>query len=245
MRFSEFFERYVFVRKCAGCRELIGYEGRHDAFCPACRVRWEMAKVEACSICGRGAVECECMPRLLSKSGVLTLKKLMIYKPERASNPENRLLYFMKHYKNRRVARFVAEQLSHRVHELMRESGCAREELILAFVPRGRRALAEYGHDQSELIVSELSRILSIETVRLFERRKREREQKKLNRGERAKNAAKSIVLSSELPTDISERSVILFDDIVSSGASMARAASLLHKVGVRNIYAISVAFNN
>lgn len=241
---KEFAERYIFIRKCAGCSELLGYDERNDAFCAACRVKWEMAKIRTCSHCGNAAVECECMPKLLSKSGMQTLKKLVIYDTERQNEPENKMIYLLKHRRNKRVARFVAEQLSHRVYELLRETGEDREDFVLAYIPRTKRAVAEYGFDQSEELLSALSEITLIETAELFVRQKQGKEQKKLSAEARAKNAAKGIMLADVKDDGFCNRNVIIFDDIVSSGASMARATELLRRAGVRNIFGISIAFN-
>ena len=245
MKIKEFLERYIFIRKCAGCSELIGYDERRDAFCPACRIKWEMAKARPCSRCGSAAVECECMPKLLSKSGMQTLKKLILYSTSRQNEPENKMLYFLKHNKNKRVSAFAAEQLSHRVHELMRETGMKKEDFVLTYIPRTKRALAEYGFDQSKMVLDELSRICKVEAVELFERRKHGKEQKKLHAEARAKNAAKGIILVEDAEKLTGERAVIIFDDIVSSGASMARATELLRKAQVRNIFGISIAFSD
>lgn len=245
MKIKEFLERYVFVRKCAGCGELLGYDKRNEAFCARCRVKWEMAKTRECSKCGSAAVECECMPRLLSKSGMQTLKKLVLYKPDRQNEPENRVLYFLKHNKNERVVGFAAAQLSHKLFELVRETGLEKKELVLTYVPRTKKAVAEYGFDQSQEILKELEKICGIEMADIFSRSKVAREQKKLTREARAKNAAKGIVLHNGALELIGDRSVIIFDDIVSSGASMARASELLRKGKVRNIYGISIAFND
>jgi len=244
MKLREFLDRYVAVRKCAGCSALLGYADRDAAFCTACRIKWEMAKTRECSRCGNAAIECECMPKLLSRSGMQTLKKLVLYKPERHGEPENKMLYFLKRHKNKRVAEFAAEQLSHKVLEFLHEAGIEKEDLLLVYIPRSKHAAAVHGFDQSKMVLDRVSKICGIESASLFERRKHGKEQKKLTAEARAKNAAKGIFLSKK--ADISkEKSVIIFDDIVSSGASMARATELLRRKKVRNIFGISIAFND
>jgi ComF family protein len=243
MRASEFFERYVFVRRCAGCSELIGYDDRKDAFCPSCRVKFEMAKAEFCPLCSHSAIECDCMPKKMKKSGVLTLKKLVLYRSDRAGEPENRLLYFLKHNKNRRVARFVAEQLSHKVYELVRESGEKIEKFEFVYIPRTKRAVAKYGFDQSEMVLCELSAITGVPVSKLLVRKNRGSEQKILSSHKRLENAEKDINISENAEV-FPDRSYILFDDIVTSGASMLRAAGLLFKAGAHRVYGLCIAMN-
>ena len=94
MTFSEFFERYVFVRKCVGCGERMGYEHREDAFCNACRISWERAKAMSCPDCLMSMADCRCMPKSLSRASVVDARRLVAYMSEHAANPENKLLYF-------------------------------------------------------------------------------------------------------------------------------------------------------
>lgn len=45
--------------------------------------------------------------------------------------------------------------------------------------------------------------------------------------------------MSENLDTDMSRRDVILIDDMISSGDSVIKAAEVLHKKGIDNIYAM------
>ncbi len=243
MKISEFLERFVYIRRCAGCGVLMGYEAHKDAFCPSCRIKWEMAKSELCVECARPVSECDCMPKNLSRTGLLALKKLVLYLPKSPSKPQNRILYFIKHNKNKRVAGFLASQLSSRVFEIMRETSLEREGFVLTYIPRSKRALLEYGFDQSELICRALSDICGIKLVKVFERDRTSKEQKKLDALGRSNNASSGIDIREGAISEIDGKIVILFDDIVSSGASMVRAASLLRENKARNLFGLSVAF--
>ncbi|MBQ7354556.1 MAG: ABC transporter ATP-binding protein [Clostridia bacterium] len=44
MKAREFFDRYIGVRSCGGCGELMSYEQARDAFCPHCRKKSEIYK---------------------------------------------------------------------------------------------------------------------------------------------------------------------------------------------------------
>lgn len=242
MTVSEFLERFVFVRRCAGCGELIGYEHRDDAFCTTCRMYFEMAKAEPCKICTRAMAECECMPKRLSRAGMPTLKKLFSYKTAQTKRPESKMLYFLKHNRNRRVSRFVAAQLNMRLGELLSDNELEAKDAVITYIPRTKKAVANYGFDQSELICRELSALSGVELLPLFYREAGGREQKKLNSLERAKNAAKNIHLTEENAKMLRGRAVILFDDIVTSGSSMERALKLLRSKGTKNILGLCIA---
>jgi ribose-phosphate pyrophosphokinase len=48
-----------------------------------------------------------------------------------------------------------------------------------------------------------------------------------------------NVTLEESLDMDISNRDAIVIDDIISSGGSLVKAAEVLHKKGVRKIYAM------
>lgn len=242
MKLEEFFERFVFIRHCAGCGELLEYERREDAFCAECRMSFEAAKSASCPICSKAMVECECMPKKLSSSGLPTLKKLFLYKSAKVNLPQNRMLYFIKHNKNHRIAKFIAAQLDLRLRELFRDNDISADDVVITYIPRTKSAVCRYGFDQCELICRELSKLSSAELLPLFSRCSEGREQKRLSSVERADNARKDLSLNEDALALLSGRTVILFDDIVTSGASMSQAVKLLRHSGVRDILGLCVA---
>ena len=244
MKLSEFAERYIFVRKCAGCGALIGYEEREDAFCPSCRIGWERAKADGCLFCGRSMIECDCMPKKLSAAGLPFLKKLVAYRPPDAKKAENKAIYFLKRNKNKRVARFMALQLTEKLAELLDEVEIDKKNAVIAYLPRSHKARAEYGFDQSELVCRELSLMADVELLPLLVRKKgRSAEQKKLDSKQRGANASAMFEIDAEALELLGERAVILFDDVVTSGASMAEAVKLLRRKKVKDIYGLCIAY--
>ena len=245
MKVSEFFERYFCVRTCVGCGERMGYEYREEAFCDACRIDFERAKTVSCPECFASMSECRCIPKPLLSAGVIEYRKLVAYLPSGESNPENKLLYFLKRNKNKRVALFVAKQLVYKLEEMLAANGILREDVVLTYVPRSYRSYIEYGVDQSEMVVKMLSRMTGIEYLCLIQRKVGgRREQKSLGRGDRIKNAEKAFLPNAEFVSEYRDKSVVIFDDIVTSGASVAAGAKLLRAEGIKRIYAISVAYS-
>ncbi len=245
MRFSEFLERYVYVRACVGCGERMGYEYRNEAFCDACRIAWERAKAMSCPDCFAAMSECRCMPKSLSSAGVLEYRKLVAYIGENASHPENKLLYFLKRKKSKRVALFVANQLIYKLDDMLSANGLSRESVVIAYIPRSRRSYSKFGVDQAKLVCEMLSEVSGIECLPLIKRKKNGiKSQKSLGRSKRMANAARLFEIDEGYMPSCRGKSVILFDDIVTSGASMAASARLLRRGGVENIYALSIAYS-
>lgn len=233
---------FLVVRKCAGCGEILPYSQCHDAFCSSCQLRFRVAKTENCKTCFRPAFECTCMPKGLSGSGALCLRKLIFYRAERSGEAENRLIYDLKHRPSKRKADFVARELSAAVKEELTVLGVTEptKDAVIVAVPRGTRARIDYGFDQSELIAKSLSDCLGISCVPAIGRRRGGREQKKLSKDRRFRNVSHLFHLRDA--DAVRDRCVLLFDDVVTTGASMAACVTLLRDAGARSVICFCIA---
>ena len=245
MRWKEFWQRYIQVRACAGCGELLSYEHATEAFCPACHQIFEKAKTESCSSCFQAYCECTCMPKALQREGVLSLRKLVRYSSKRQKEPQNRILYALKHKPNRRYSLFLAGELYPLIREELKALGVEEDtdEVCLSYIPRGRRSYMKYGTDQSEAICRELSELSQIPSVSVFHRKWGGKEQKKLGVAARRKNLRG--LFSVEHEDQIRGKIVVLIDDVVTTGASMATCAQLLKKAGAVAILCVCIANNS
>ena len=241
MRLSEFLLRYVYTRKCPCCSELIDYDHAREAFCPECRPKWDKAKVESCSTCGKAVCECICMTRTLKKSGALCHHKVVKYS---VKNPiVHGTLMFIKKNKNPRVSAFLSSEIA----SVLRADGeiaeLLTEDVVVTYVPRSRSAVVEHGHDQSELLANYLADKLEATSLPLLCRsRKRGVAQKKLDAKQREKNARNTYELVEKNLPLIEGKTVILVDDIVTTGSSMSACVSKLVKAGARFVICASVA---
>ena len=154
MKLEEFLERYVFVRKCVGCGERMGYEYREEAFCSACRISFERAKADCCTECARSMSECRCIPKSLSSAGVLDYRKLFAYRKVNINRPQNKMIYFLKHNKNKRVALFLARQMVNLIDEMAATNDVDLKNAVITYIPRTKRSYSKYGVDQSKLVAS-------------------------------------------------------------------------------------------
>ena len=242
MKWREFSDRFLVVRKCAGCGEILPYERCYEAFCTTCQLRWRVAKTENCENCFRPAFECTCSPKGLSATGALCLRKLIFYRAERSREAENQLIYGMKHRPNRRKADFVAEELSEAVREELSILGVTEPErdAVIVSIPRGQKARIRYGFDQSELISRSLSKKTGIPYVTAIGRRRGGKEQKKLSRDHRFRNIRHLFRLRDR--NAVCGKCVLLFDDVVTSGASMAAGVNLLREAGANCVICLCIA---
>ncbi len=239
MRAEEFFDRFVFTRKCVCCSELLPYDLRRDAFCAKCRAQWEKAKTEECARCGKAVCECSCMTATLSNSGAICHKKAVFYSSYKPT--QHNVIMFLKHNSTPRIAKFLAEQLAHIIKDDPELPRIDPENSLVTYVPRSRKAILKYGHDQSKMIAEAFSDITLLPLRCLIERKKGGKVQKKLNARERAKNV-RSLYSLCEGADELKGKTVLIVDDIVTTGASMAACVSPLVKAGARYVVCLSVA---
>ena len=241
----EFWRRYIAVRVCAGCKELISYEQSEDAFCPQCRASFDRAKTENCSKCFQAYCECTCMPSSLQKEGALSLRALVRYTSKHKREPQNRIIYSLKQKPNRRYSTFLARELDPLICEELRAVGVedSKTEACLVPIPRGKRAYVKTGTDQSVSICRALSAVEGIPTCMCLQRKWGGKEQKNLTMAQRRKNLQGLFHVTE--PELIQGKVVILLDDVVTTGATMATCARLLKKAGAVAILAVCVAKNS
>jgi ComF family protein len=243
MRAAEYAKRILLVRKCVGCREILDFADFDAAFCPDCRLAFQVAKTESCPECYRAATECSCMPTLLSKSGALTLRKLFFYSAKRDNEAQNKLVYYLKHRKSKRGADFAASELLSALREELDTLGIEDpSEILCVGVPRGRGAVLSYGFDQAQEVSKALAWRLGAEYFPLVRRRFGGKEQKKLNAAQRQKNIKSLMYIKESDRARVEGRYVILFDDVVTTGASMSAAVSLLRKAGAKGVICLCLA---
>lgn len=237
---SEFVRRYITVHKCIGCDEILDYECSDTAYCDECRMGWNAALNENCKDCFKSARECLCMPKRLAKSGALVFRKLFFYGKGKTDLPEMRMIYFIKRKRYKRLFRFVAEQLLPLMKEELEVMGTDKSDVIVTYVPRGMRTRRLYGFDQAHMIARAVSEMLDIECRKLLKSKISSRSQKELGVVAREKNAENNIRLIRG--ADASGKCVLLVDDIVTSGSSMAACVRLLNTVGARGVLCFSLA---
>lgn len=246
MSFGLYAKRLLSVHKCAGCGRVLDFKDFDGAFCQKCELAWRVAKTENCPQCFHAATECCCMPSLLSKAGALTLHRTFFYRAERSREVQNKLIYYLKHHKNARVSDFAASQIEplvkSEIEALGINSESLSESLAVVNVPRGRRAVTEEGFDQAAEVCKALAKRLGVSYVPVIKRRFGGKEQKKLSAEERRKNLKDALRIKYRGKNPIEGKWVLLFDDVVTTGSSMAACTRILQKSGARGVICACLA---
>lgn len=243
MNFKELTANILFPPKCVACGEVLeaaerGF-GMGYCLCPVCYSQWRIAKEEKCPECLCPSHMCLCIPEDKRLNGQ-KMPKLFTYRPQ-YSDIQNQMIYAMKKINDKRICDFVSEELSISIGRFLRDEGISPDDCIYTYVPRRGRSVAEFGFDQGKRLSLNICRIHEGESISLLTRYGG-REQKKLNKTGRMKNTDVSIFLKNKAEERICGRTVVIIDDLVTTGATLGRAAQLIERAGAERVLVACVA---
>lgn len=117
---------------------------------------------------------------------------------------------------------------------------------IVPVPPRPER-LKERGFDPVGRICQHLSKVGSVQVVPLLVRSRGTKEQKLLSRSQREENLKTAIFVKRELLGRLLEGgqvapSVVLLDDVFTTGATLNRCAEVLKQEGVQEVFGLTLA---
>lgn len=234
---SGLLKRLLFPPKCAACRALADWYREGSALCERCFAEWSYETHERCSVCGDEVRACKCMPMSMQKAKCAMHRKLVYYYPATRKKVQNKILYAIKEGESALRYEFLAKEMLPQIEEATKE--VPRERLLITFLPRSRAAKERYGHDQAELLARAISKRSGIPCAALI-KRVGGSEQKNLSVAQRLANAKNAFLPDPE--ADIKGKTLLLVDDMVTTGAGMAEATrKLLHR-GAEAVYCFSVA---
>lgn len=110
---------------------------------------------------------------------------------------------------------------------------------LVTYVPMTRKAVAKRGFNQSEVFARIISKHLGLEFEKNILIKIRETEpQKSLKAAQRRTNLKGAFKVAK----DVDGKSILLVDDIVTTGATLRENAKMLYKAGARRVTALTFA---
>ncbi len=257
--FFDVARRLICVPVCASCRTRLDpiidkSELDHGipCLCEKCISSWQQAKTAMCHNCSNTASKCTCMP-LKNTFTQPSIPSLFFYHPS-DGQPQSKAIYTLKHHKYTDLVEFISYELSPRISELLDELEIAPSDCILTYIPRSQKAFRKYGFDQSMLLANSLCEHIGASCCLPLLTRNGGKEQKRLSKTERNKNIANALYANTELrgirnrdkDKDIRDilhgKTVVLIDDIITTGASVSRGMKVLRSSGAKTVLAAAVA---
>ena len=221
-----------FPRRCAICDKIVPGEGM---ICKDCSKEERILAGETCIICGKplkqGGSHCfDCKRRHhYFKKNIAVFS----YESVRAG------LYRFKYAGRCEYARFYARET---FCTYGREIAAWKADAIIP-VPIHKKRRRKRGYNQAEEFALELSKCFSIPVKSdLVRRNLNTKPMKLLSRSERQNNLKKAFLIGKN---DVKLNTIILVDDIYTTGTTLDCIAHVCMEAGIRNIYAITIAVGN
>ena len=221
-----------FPPRCAICDKTVSSGEKH--ICEKCRSKLKYIEGPTCYRCGKEVdyeeeeycSDCKRRERTFDKG----------YPVFRYTSPISDSLMSFKYFGRQEYAVYYAEAIKDRFGEELKSLKCD----ALVPVPINKKKYSTRGYNQAELIAVRLGRLLDIPVVTdLLVRTSNTDPQKGLNDAEREKNLLGAFSIKKEHPEI---KSVILVDDIYTSGATIECCTKVLRSSGVERIYFTAVA---
>ncbi len=218
----------VFVPRCAVCGTRMNEAGK--GICAACFEKYEEAKASYCDFCGMEAQICNCQPPNLLLSGCTDYRKLVFYKTSSKQSVVRGIVYSLKRRNNLPLASFIADELA--------DIGVEADDtdVLVTFCPRSLKNVKKYGFDHAKILAEYYAEATGLKFATLLCRNPfhRSSEQKLLNYNQRAANMKGAYIVNKSV--DVKDKTVILIDDVVTSGSTMGECVSMLYSSGVGNV---------
>jgi ComF family protein len=214
---------FALPARCAGCSNVIEEVG---AFCAGCWGNMDWLGNSGCQHCGLPleGTEAETCGRCLADPPKLDRMRAAVAYDELPRSIALRLKY------GRKVA--LARTMARYMEPLRGEWGC---NSIIVPVPLHRWRLWSRGFNQSVLVARELSTAWGITAGnRLLRRVRRTQPLKGMNHAQRRKAVAGAFAVTDA--DRIKGRTVILIDDVLTSGSTAEACATVLWRAGASRV---------
>lgn len=239
MKISKLIDKILFylsVPKCIGCKKRL--TANNFALCEECLSEYYNIKNRNCSLCSQHLYRCTCSNKYLDSHYIHKLIKVFRY-VHRDQLPSNNLIYSLKRDNRKDVLEFLTNELVDAIKNSVEDT----ENIIFTNVPRRRENVLKYGADHAALLAKSVAKSFSASYYQPIIS-KSKREQKHMSGADRVKNARFEM---KNRALDLKEKTVIIIDDIVTTGSSMGACAMLLHGLGAKKIIGavVSIAYKD
>ena len=187
-----------------------------------------------CLVCGRPSIDALTHPRCRGHYTIDGCFAIVSY-----SGIIKKLLYQYKYRPNLSDLRSFLAAL---FYEGMIQNELLYKQLdnaLLVPVPLHAVRLRSRGYDQVALLTKNVSKLSDLPAEQLLRRVKKTSSQYGLKREERVRNMKDAFEV---LNNNAKEKTLLLVDDIVTSGTTLAEAARVLKKAGYGKVYGLAFA---
>lgn len=223
---------WIFPRRCPVCDDIVVPKGA--LICAACDLRMRRIKEPVCKKCGKQIKDARkeyCRDCKERKHEFKAGAAVFVY-----NDSVRQSIYKYKYRARREYADYYAKEIEKALHEKIQ----AWHADALIPVPLYAVKKRKRGFNQAEILAKKLGRALDITVdTKIITRCRKTRPQKELNVEQRQNNLKKAFKTRGN---DVKLKTVIIIDDIYTTGSTIDAMASVLKNIGIKNVYFISLA---
>lgn len=234
----------VFPRRCAG-----DHDWSDTLFCNACRSEQKFILSPLCACCGQpfnslaqvlpDSICANCRANRYHRAPHIDMRRA----PFEHVGPIREAIHSFKYQGKTALAQPLAELLWKYSRDQSTPNIPYEQLSFITSIPLHTVRHWRRGYNQSALLARHLSHFTGISYKEFLKRTRRTRPQTQLNAKHRAANVAGAFALLEEqwlLENKV--ESVLLIDDVATTGATLEECARVLKKNGVREVYALTLA---
>jgi len=218
----------IYPLECPGCSAVVSYPG---VICPDCRENLPRISMPYCRKCGT-PVASEWLVKVcpdckLRKSRLTRIRSLFCYEAA-----IRQLIHAAKfEHCARSLPFFAAEAVPVVLVDFRRAQA-------IVPVPLHRSRLWERTYNQAEIFAAHLAKFTEVPLWKGLLKTRKTMPQSSLSELARKSNLRGSFAIKGDCPY----RSVVLVDDVLTTGATLEEAARVLRIAGVRRVYGLTIA---
>ncbi len=240
MNFLKILRRMFFPERCVICCEPIPFDERVP-ICDDCIEYWDEHIHMECRKCGAVANECNCIPNELKMVAPFVCWSVF-YTGNMEPPCPDAIVYYLKMFNSWQVYDFCSELMIKSIISQCAKHNENYKEYAITYAPRSPKKYYKIGVDQSEELAKEISKKLGIPFVKALENTG-SKEQKKLDKEQRIKNAKKSYILHEDFVCNY--KKYFLVDDVLTTGATLRCCADLLTNSGATSVVPVVYCKDN
>lgn len=221
----------LFPKFCVNCRRL------GDYICPNCFIYLSFDVSNICAVCSRPSIDGMTHPGCRNKYSIDGTFVGLEY------NPIMKKLVYQFKYKPylSDLDKFLAELLSEALIQKEDFMKLPSRDFVLVPIPLYKTRRRSRGYNQSELLAKQLAKKLQLGVQPLLVRIKDTKTQVGQTKKERRKNLANAFAISN-IKYQMSNVSLFLVDDILTTGATFDSAARVLKRAGAKEVFGIALS---
>lgn len=227
-------------KRCPLCGIILKNDSLQDGICPACLTKLTEEASLPCPGCGNPVLSCLCGNTGLSPLHIFLGDRTWLahtwYISDTPDRVTEKLLLTCKKKYSYTLSAHIARVMAADLASLL--PGEKRKDWILTYAPRSSGGYARHGFDQCEEIVRQMGRILGIPVQHMLRRTGGEEQKTMADISQREDNIAGAFE-AVRVPKGCR---ILLFDDIITTGATIRAAGHALADAGAGAVFPLAYA---